>query len=1553
MASDYLSDYQQILRNRPLPPPPPQVDDHVRRVEELRKALEFKDQAAAEEELAAYQAEKQTLEAERAERQRLFDAALDGLESLDHDAAWRESQQSFKKILDRFYEQKKSTLFDKYEKAKQQRAAMRKAEEHALDKQIYERIISQRRQSMTTTLSQEKIQPLSTPEVVAPRTPAETPPPLDLVPPTSDRRQSTSNASTNPPDSTSLTLLTSPQHSDVPPHPLAGQSDGATPAMTTSQEVSASVLPPATMNLATIQASQSKALEPISPVDAEDVNIHEALSQAKLLSKRAREDDILLSKSKRVRTKADQIAQKTYGIDANANDVDQTPSAKVVHSRKGSTTSGTTVTESAQDLETQQDSFLQASSNSSLSDMDTGSSGEKLEQHETDANSRTITMKEIRSDKAYGKQRYHFIIQQDGNFWIAKCTEHGVHFGKNVKQGAAKHLNGKAHGLSRHRDQVLRLLGYRITDCTEKLAKENNENFEAKLKNGYKPLNLIQHGKPDHVDVEEKVSSPKVTHQPPEPKKSLKPSTVSRTQPVAGDLWVGYIEREKVHYGVRILPLVADINDPFLLPVGRTPLWKKDTDLQDLPSCYIASGPDDIQWAPGYEDGGPRVEEREYPVFVFDGDETYDWISLANLEPFDLEKKDKKVSRWRHARDEYARLRGYKDYLHMQTDFGGTRTNRRMSEYPVPGKMYATQFKEDDENGVFGVMVLPWLPELAEKCPKAVRSHVDRLMKVQKDDWIPDCYLTTPEPKIIGWAPDYADGGKSVPDRQYPVRWFDSGGHVGWVHGSTLLGFDFENDHCGQDKIQRFSQARMEYAKIFGYKNYADMKAKAGIPETMSRPISAGIVLEPDSESEDSESEPDTECLDKDTSKTEDQAAEQGFEEMDLDADADDQITGSGTSNDDAMPMDLDVNDHQTASGDKASQPGETTVTDSDKAMPMPQTSPATDYATVSVVSTLQPTTEGVDVATAKKMATVPTKTTSQSVPVRSVTDPRAQSVDGPISTGRRASSQHETIQKQPARATSLPAVAPATHVEVAKAQELERMRRAPLRLKKKVPPIGPRPNASWVIVPRVEKPANSPKAVTETSPSARQSPHAFTTAGETTRAAGVPAVSQPQTPSQPPGTATNELEVTTSQPTSSEKTSVVTAPLIANTQFPKPATQTEAFPLRTNPNLALPRRPHVMEPGGYMMTDQAPQTLTQPAVPVLNPQGCAGIPAKPANIKAPALPSKPAAPPKTVGSKARTIDVGARMPVAPMAVMGLPQPGAQIEIPTPTSQLQGQTRRSAPQMPVAPMAVVDLPETQTPKKIPAPTSQGRDQIGKPGLQMPVALMAATGQPEAQTLTSTPASEGPGQSRESGAIQQPSTSLSFLMQTARNALQAAQPTAAHEAGSVAIEGSIPDRGGLSINTSLANSKPPNATLTSSATPSLSALRKQLDSEPLMLCAYSAAATQAQLAENQQTFAAESLFVAIDHSSGVVKSVPGMPIQILIRPREVKRFLVERLDDGTGRATLFMRGDEPVQRLHFANMPGENNKKVLPGWRSCSFLRGYVESFDEGVTVERI
>lgn len=45
-------------------------------------------------------------------------------------------------------------------------------------------------------------------------------------------------------------------------------------------------------------------------------------------------------------------------------------------------------------------------------------------------------------------------------------------------------------------------------------------------------------------------------------------------------------------------------------------------------------------------------------------------------------------------------------------------------------------------------------------------------------------------------------------------------------------------------------------------------------------------------------------------------------------------------------------------------------------------------------------------------------------------------------------------------------------------------------------------------------------------------------------------------------------------------------------------------------------------------------------------------------------------------------------------------------------------------------------------------------------------------------------------------------------------------------------------------------------------PILSALRKQLESEPLMLCGYSSTATEAQLAESQQTFGTES-FVRCD------------------------------------------------------------------------------------------
>ncbi|KAI6372898.1 hypothetical protein MCOR25_003584 [Pyricularia grisea] len=1521
METEDLYHYQRILRNFSFPLPPPQADDHVQQIKELRKALESKDQAAAEEEWTMYQAERQSLEVERAERQRLFDAALDGLA---HDEALQKTRQSFKEVLERCYEQKRSALIDKYKKIERQRAGRRKTEEQALEKQIYEGIILKRRQSMTKAQSQKKALPLSTPEAGAPRTPAETPPPLNSPSPNLDRPQSIFDASTNPPDRASFTSLIGPEYSEVSSPPPVGHSDGAIPVIGTSQQVPdvpPSVLPPTTVNLPTPQASHSNALEPISPVDEEDSMVQNNLSQAKLLSKRAREDDVLPSESKRVRTRASQIAQERYSLDANSDAVDQAPPKKVVHNPEGSTTPDTTVPDNAQNLEIQQDSVVQTPSDNSSSNLDTGPSNEEPEQHETDPSSRTITMEEIRGDKSHGEQRYHFIIQEGGSFWIAKCTEHGVHFGENVKQGAAKHLNGRAHGLSRRRDQVLRLLGFRITDCTEKLAKENNKNFKAKLKLGYKPLNLVQRGRHEQVHVEE-VSQPKATHHLPEPPnrkqeeltQNMQLSSVPTTQPVAGDLWVGYIEREQVHYGVRILPLAEDLSDPGLLPVSRTPLWKKDAGISGLPSCYVASGTEDIQWAPGYEDGGPRVEEREYPVLVFDGAETYDWISSANLKPFNLVKKDEKVSRWRKARDEYARLRGYKDYLHMQTDLGRTRRNRRLSQYPVPGKMYAARFEEENDNGVFGVMVLPWLPELGEKFPKALRDLMDRNLKVKKNPWIPGCYSMTPESKISGWAKGYEDGGKYVPDRWYPILWFDWGLNLGWVPGSALLGFDFENDHCGREKIHRFKDARLEYAKIFGYKNYADMKTKSGVPETTSRPLSAGIVLGSDSESEDSESETDAEGLAAVTGNTEDQATAQGVEEMDLDVDADDQITGSDVGDDDGMPVNLNVDNHQPASVEKASEPGVTAVTDSDKATITRQTFPDANGATVSAASNLQPTT--------KDVAAVPTEeATSQLelVQVRSVADPRSQSVDGPRSKGRRASAQHKPTQKQPARATSEPFVSLVVHTKTDKAQDLERMRRAHLKLKKKPPCIGPRPNASWVIVPNTEKLATPRKAGQETSLAARGSPHPSTAAGEATRLTIVPAVSRPETPVRTSGTTTNKPQAIGSHSGRSETTSVINAPAIAKAKSSKPATQPEAYPLRTNLNLALPRRPHVAEAGGCVTTSQPPQTLVQPVVPVINHSKSDGLFSKPASSQAPTLPHKPAARPGAVGSKARTIGVGVRMPIAPMAVMELPAPEAQDDTSASVNQVQKQNRMPTPQIPIASI---------------------------PGMELPA--------PEARNDNSASVNEGQEQSQDSsGAFRQSTTSVSLLMQTARDALKVTKSTATHEVGSTAIESPTPDRASLSIDTSVANNRQTNATLAFSATPNLSALRKELDSEPMMLSAYSSAPSEAQLAENQQAFATGSLFVAIDHSYEVIKSVPGSPIHILIRPKEVKRFVMERFDDGTGRATLFMGGGELVQQLHFANMPGANNRKVLPGWRSCSFLWGYVKGFEAGVILQRI
>lgn len=111
----------------------------------------------------------------------------------------------------------------------------------------------------------------------------------------------------------------------------------------------------------------------------------------------------------------------------------------------------------------------------------------------------------------------------------------------------------------------------------------------------------------------------------------------------------------------------------------------------------------------------------------------------------------------------------------------------RNTKAPVPGEVYATHWKDS----VYLVMVLPWSPSLAQSCPNMTRALFLQLIAADLPKrLIPECFSIL-DPSTLKWASGYEDGGEHVNECQYPVRWFDKKGFVGWVPGSELVGFDF------------------------------------------------------------------------------------------------------------------------------------------------------------------------------------------------------------------------------------------------------------------------------------------------------------------------------------------------------------------------------------------------------------------------------------------------------------------------------------------------------------------------------------------------------------------------------------------------------------------------------------------------------------------------------------------------------------------------------------------------------------------------------------------
>ncbi|KAI0836440.1 hypothetical protein F5Y06DRAFT_298493 [Hypoxylon sp. FL0890] len=289
---------------------------------------------------------------------------------------------------------------------------------------------------------------------------------------------------------------------------------------------------------------------------------------------------------------------------------------------------------------------------------------------------RTVTFDEVYQG---GKAKHKDTIVEwpvgSRKWYILKCEKHGLRFTRNAVQGAAKHLNGLNHGFpDRNREVAVRTLGYLVVDCNESLAKLNNSVAEEAYANGYKPSSSKSKNRTNKVLERQKKEGREST-------KSL--PSYANSVPGSGQGIASTPEKPGVGRGVELgtpsshqksLDSWNGITDPktFHIYYGH---WKgtghrkgsdqiypvmilgwdrqngsglKDTDLNDTgllkknsqpPNCYIYDSNRIVGWAPGYEDGGPKIRLRKFPVMFFDESQTVAWLPARDLMEFPLYKR--------------------------------------------------------------------------------------------------------------------------------------------------------------------------------------------------------------------------------------------------------------------------------------------------------------------------------------------------------------------------------------------------------------------------------------------------------------------------------------------------------------------------------------------------------------------------------------------------------------------------------------------------------------------------------------------------------------------------------------------------------------------------------------------------------------------------------------------------------------------------------------------------------------------------------------------------
>lgn len=289
---------------------------------------------------------------------------------------------------------------------------------------------------------------------------------------------------------------------------------------------------------------------------------------------------------------------------------------------------------------------------------------------------RTITFEEVYQG---GKAKHKDTIVEwpagSKKWYILKCEKHCLRFTRNAIQGAAKHLSGLGHGFEhRNRDVAVRTLGYLVVDCNESLAKLNNSAAEKAYTNGYRPpssksKNRSNNGRKGQEKEKRELLKPlssdtvnsvrdssqgvELTPGASEIEGILELGTPS-SQLKPADSWNGITNPKTFHIYYGHWKVNLHRKEDRIYPVmilgwdRQNGSGLKDTDLKDTgllkknaqpPNCYIYDSNRIIDWAPGYEDGGPKVRLRKFPVMFFDESQTVAWIPARDLTEFPLYKR--------------------------------------------------------------------------------------------------------------------------------------------------------------------------------------------------------------------------------------------------------------------------------------------------------------------------------------------------------------------------------------------------------------------------------------------------------------------------------------------------------------------------------------------------------------------------------------------------------------------------------------------------------------------------------------------------------------------------------------------------------------------------------------------------------------------------------------------------------------------------------------------------------------------------------------------------